>query len=62
MGLDVGRFLGEMREALRPVLDADPLPEKGGIALDVSRTPKIELLYDPFENGEAQRYSRPEKF
>ena len=62
MGLDVGKFLGEMREALRPVLDADPLPEKGEIALDVSRTPKIELLYDPFENGEAQRYSRPEKF
>ena len=62
MGLDVRRFLGEMHAALRPVLDADPLPEKGEIELDVSRTPKIALLYDPFENGEAQRYGKPERF
>ena len=62
MGLDVAKFLAEMRESLRPVVEADPLPEKGAIELDVTRVPKIELLYDPFANGEAQRYSRPEKF
>ena len=53
---------GEMREVLRPVIEAEPLPEKGSIELDVSRAPQIELLYDPFENGEAERYNRPEKF
>lgn len=62
MGLDVPKFLGEMRETLRPVLDANPLPERGEIELDLSRAPKIALLYDPFETGEAQRYSKPEKF
>ena len=62
MGVDVTKFLAEMRDALREVLEADPLPEKGQIELDLSRTPKIELKYDPFENGEAQRYSKPEKF
>ena len=62
MGLDVTRFLSAMRESLRPVLEADPLPDKGEIELDLSRTPKIQLSYDPFENGEAIRYSRPEKF
>ena len=51
-----------MRESLRPVIDADPLPEKGQIELDLSRVPKIELSYDPFETGEAQRYSKPAKF
>ena len=62
MGLDVTRFLAEMHETLRPVLEANPLPEKGQIQLDLARTPKIELSYDPFANGEAQRYSRPAKF
>jgi hypothetical protein len=62
MGLDVKKFLAEMYAVLRPVVEADPLPEKGAIALDLSLTPKIELLYDPFENGEAERYARPEKF
>jgi uncharacterized protein len=62
MGLDVAKFLGAMREALRPVVEAEPLPEKGSIELDVSRAPRIELLYDPFVNGEAERYNRPEKF
>ena len=62
MGLDLTRFLPAMRDALRPVLEADPLPEKGAIDLDLSRTPKIELVYDPFENGEAARYARPKKF
>ena len=57
MGLDVTKFLAEMRAALRPVIDADPLPEKGGIELDLSRVPSIELQYDPFASGEAQRYS-----
>src|SRR3954447_22228764 len=34
MGLDVTRFLADVREVLRPVIEADPLPEKGTIALD----------------------------
>ena len=59
---NVTKFLADMREALRPVVEADPLPEKGMIELDPSRTPRIELQYDPFANGEAARYSRPEKF
>jgi uncharacterized protein len=62
MGLDVTRFLAEMHEALRPVLEADPLPEKGAITLDPNRAPQIRLLNDPFATGEAERYSRPEKF
>ena len=62
MGLDVTRFLAEMREVLRPVVEADPLPEKGQIELDLKRTPKIRLAYDPFENGEAEKYSKPEKW
>ena len=59
MGLDVRAFLDQMREALRPVIEADPLPAKGAIELDLARTPKIALRYDPFENGEAAKYSRP---
>jgi hypothetical protein len=62
MGLDVTKFLADMRQALRPVIDADPLPEKGAIDLDLSRVPRIELMYDPFETGEAARYAKPEKF
>jgi len=61
MGLDVPGFLGAMREVLRPVIEADPLPKRGEIELDLARCPKIELLYDPFERGEAQKYSRPQK-
>src|SRR3954447_130486 len=38
MGLDVASFLKRMRETLAPVLDASPLPEKGAIELDESRT------------------------
>ena len=59
MGLEVKRFLGEMRTALSPVIDASPPLERGAIELDLGRTPKIALAYDPFETGEAQRYSRP---
>ena len=62
MGLDVKRFLAAMEEVLRPVTSADPLPERGEIELDPSRVPTISLEYDPFENGEAERYNRPEKF
>lgn len=62
MGLDVVKFLAGMQEVLRPVLDANPLPKSGEIELDVSRVMKLELVYDPFENGEADRYRRPEKF
>ena len=60
MGLDVPKFLADMREALRPVLEAKPTPEKGQIELDISRVPRIQLSYDPFETGEAARFSRPE--
>lgn len=59
MGLQVPAFLAEMRKAVSPVIDAAPLPERGEIELDLTRTPKIALAYDPFETGEAQRYSRP---
>jgi uncharacterized protein len=59
MGLDVKWFLEQMRHALEPVLDAQPLPQKGEITLDLARVPRIELKYDPFESGEAERFSRP---
>lgn len=59
MGLDVKRFLGAMSRALAPVVNATPPPEKGQITLDLSTVPKIELEYDPFETGEAAKYSRP---
>jgi hypothetical protein len=62
MGLNVRQFLAEMDRVLSPVTTANPLPEKGQITLDLASAPKIELEYDPFETGEAQRYSRPEKF
>ncbi len=62
MGLNVTAFLADMHEALRPVLDAEPVPQRGEIELDPSRAPKIVLMYDPFETGEAQQYVRPEKF
>ena len=62
MGLNVTQFLVRMKDVLSPVVEADPLPEHGTIQLDVSLAPRIELLYDPFETGEAERYRRPEKF
>ena len=62
MGLDVARFLAEMHEVLRPVVEASPLPQKGEIELDPARAPKIELQYDPFATGEAAQYAKPEKF
>jgi hypothetical protein len=62
MGLDVTRFLADMHAILKPVLDARPLPANGEITLDLDRVMKIELLYDPFETGEAEKYSRPAKF
>ena len=62
MGLDVKTFLVEMHKALSPVVDVPSLPERGEIELDLSRTPKIALLYDPFETGEAARYRASEKF
>ena len=62
MGLDVPAFLTAMREVLRPVVEADPLPQKGEIRLDPARVPRIELKYDPFATGEAAKYRGPEKF
>ena len=62
MGLEVKKFLAQMRDVLRPVVEADPLPQTGSIQLDPARAPTISLLYDPFETGEADRYRRPEKF
>jgi len=60
MGLEVGKFLQAMQAVLRPVVDADPLPEKGAIALDLATAPTIGLKYDPFETGEAQKYNKIE--
>ena len=62
MGLKVPEFLASMKQVLSPVLNADPIPEKGAITLDESTVPTIELVYDPFENGEAAKYSKPEIF
>ena len=62
MGLDVKVFLSQMHLALRPVLEADPLPQKGQIMLDHSTVPRIELKYDPFTTGEAEKFSKPDKF
>jgi len=61
MGLQVNKFLAEMERALSPVITADPLPERGQIELDLATCPTIGLLYDPFETGEAEKYSRPQK-
>ena len=58
MGLNVEEFLGQMKQTLAPVLGANPLPGKGEIELDSSNVPTIRLMYDPFETGEAQKYSR----
>ena len=60
MGLNVKSFLSHMHDVLHPVITASPLPERGEIQLDLTLTPKIQLLYDPFENGEAQTYNRPQ--
>jgi uncharacterized protein len=60
MGLDVGSFLKRMHAVLEPVITASPLPDRGEISLDAARVPTIALLYDPFENGEAQKYNRPQ--
>lgn len=62
MGLDMKQFLADMYQALRPVIEADPLPQRGQIELDPSRVPTIQLRYDPFTTGEAAKYNRPEKF
>jgi predicted metal-dependent hydrolase len=59
MGLDVKSFLARMHDALRPVLEANPTPQKGDITLDYATVPTIALQYDPFESGEAIKYSRP---
>ena len=61
MGLDVKNFLTKMRQTLAPVLEADPLPPRGAITLDLSSTPRIQLRYDPFETGEAAKYNTPER-
>jgi uncharacterized protein len=62
MGLDLAQFLQQMHHALAPVLAANPLPQRGQIELDLSRVPTLTLIYDPFATGEAQRFSRPERF
>ena len=59
MGLDVPDFVSRMEQVLHPVITANPLPARGEIELDESRCPRITLLYDPFETGEAQIYSKP---
>jgi hypothetical protein len=60
MGLDVQQFLQQMRDVLRPIVEADPLPAQGAIVLDPARVPRIELRYDPFETGEAQEPANPQ--
>jgi len=60
MGLDVKPFLSKMHEVLRPVVEANPIPQRGEITLDHSQAPRFELLYDPFETGEAAKFDRPQ--
>jgi hypothetical protein len=62
MGLDVLHFLNDMREVLRPIVDAPQLPAPDSMRLEVASVPKIELKYDPFETGEAARFNKPEKW
>jgi predicted metal-dependent hydrolase len=52
MGVDIAALLAAMHEALRPVLEADPVPERGQIALDLSRVPRIDVSGDPFAGDE----------
>lgn len=59
MGLNVEEFLAAMRSALAPVIDAGAPLEKGQIRLDPATIPTIQLMYDPFETGEAQSFGRP---
>jgi uncharacterized protein len=58
MGLNVEDFLARMKQTLSPVITAHPLPQKGEIELRAESVPTIQLLYDPFETGEAQKYAR----
>src|SRR3954470_4030173 len=44
MGLNVEQFLEQMKQALSPVIEADPLPAKGAIALEAASVPTIRLL------------------
>jgi predicted metal-dependent hydrolase len=62
MGLDVRAFLAKMHDVLQPVLEANPIPQRGQIELDYTRVPRIELMYDPFETGEAEKYDQPDRF
>src|SRR3954465_150439 len=39
MGLDVPGFLDRMQHALKPVLETNPVPEKGVIQLDLATVP-----------------------
>jgi hypothetical protein len=39
-----------------------PVPQRGEIELDPSQAPKIALLYDPFETGEASAMPRLKSF
>src|SRR5438874_12347454 len=40
MGLDVADFLVRMKQVLAPVIDADPLPERGQIQLEAAACPR----------------------
>jgi len=62
MGLDVAGFLERMKLALAPMLDSDSPRAREQIELDLGHAPHIELLYDPFETGEAQTYNRQAGF
>jgi hypothetical protein len=50
--LDVTSFLAAMHRALRPVVEASPLPEKGAIRLDPTVAPTIALRHDPFSDAD----------
>lgn len=52
MGLDVGKFLGEMGDVLRPIVVADPAPAAEQSVLEPSRAPTIKLTHDPFDGDD----------
>ena len=56
MGINLEKFLPEMEEALELVVGGTA--PAGPLEFDAAKAPKIALLYDPFETGEARGRGR----
>src|SRR5206468_9483104 len=46
MGLDVRQFLDQMRDVLRPIVEASPLPSQGSIALEDRKSTRLNSSHD----------------